>query len=76
MFVKKILRRLLLAFVLGGHDVWGVGMSKEQIEELLFAMHKPKIEVAISNDDEKSHPSKPTRPGTGTARQLGAEQVK
>jgi hypothetical protein len=54
MSLKRILRRVLLAFVLGGHDVWGVGMSREQIEELLFAMHKPKIEVTISGDDEKS----------------------
>jgi uncharacterized protein YjbI with pentapeptide repeats len=76
MSLKRILRRVLLAFVLGGHDVWGVGMSREQIEELLFAMHKPKIEVTISGDDKKSLLSKPTLPGAGSARQGGAERVK
>jgi hypothetical protein len=53
-----------------------VGMSREQIEELLFAMHKPKIEVTISGDDEESRLSKPRLPVAGSARQGGAERVK
>lgn len=76
MSLKRILRRVLLAFVLGGHDVWGVGMSREQIEELLFAMHKPKIEVTISGDDGRSLLGKSRLPGAGSARHDGGERVK
>jgi len=76
MSLNRILRRVLLAFALGGHDISGVGMSREQIEELLFAMHKPKIEVTIPGDDEKSRLSKPRLPVAGSARQGGAERVK
>jgi uncharacterized protein YjbI with pentapeptide repeats len=76
MSLKRILRRVLLAFALGGHDVFGVGMSREQIEELLFAMHKPKIEVTISDGEKESDPNKATMSRAGGARHGGAERVK
>ena len=76
MYFKRILRRLLLAFVLGGHDVWQVGMSREQIEELLFAMNKPRIEVTISDGDKEGSFQGPTLPRTGSSRQGDAERVK
>lgn len=76
MSFKRILRRVFLCFVLGGHDVWGVRISKEQIEQIMYAMHKPRIEITISDDDEKSAANKP-RPSTpGSARQAGEERVK
>ena len=76
MALKNILRRLLLAFVLGGHDVLGVGMSREQIEELLFAMHKPRIETTISDEVKESAPGQLTELKSGSARQAATERVK
>jgi hypothetical protein len=55
MSFKRALRRLLLAFVLGGHPVFGVGMSREKIEELLFAMRQTKIELTIPEDEGESN---------------------
>jgi hypothetical protein len=76
MSFKKVLRRVLLCFVLGGHDVWGVKISREQIERLLFAVHQPKVEMTISDDDEKSAANKPAPAEPGSARQAEAERVK
>jgi hypothetical protein len=58
MSVRNLLRKLFLCSALGGHSIFVVGMSQEKIEELLHAMHQTRIEVTISDDDEKS-----TRPG-------------
>jgi hypothetical protein len=74
--MKRILRRVLLAFALGGHDLWGIAMSREQIEELLFAMHKPRIEVTISGDDKEGESRKYSLANPGSARQGGPERVK
>jgi len=76
MALTNILRRLLLAFVLGGQDVLGVGMSREQIEELLFAMHKPRIETTISDDHKESASGQLTGLKSGSARQGATERVK
>lgn len=53
------MRKVFLAIALGGHSVLGVGMSKEKIEELLYAMNQTRVEVTIdadkeANDSEKS----------------------
>jgi len=76
MSLKRILRRVLLAFALGGHDVWGIGMSREQIEKLLFAMHKPRIEVTISGYDKDGELKKFSLAEPGSARHGGPERVK
>ncbi len=76
MSFKKILRRVFLCFVLGGHNVWGVKISREQIEQLLFAIHQPRVEMTISDDDEKSAANKPGLAESGSARQVEAERVK
>jgi hypothetical protein len=76
MSLKRILRRVLLAFALGGHDVLGIGMSREQIEELLFAMHKPRIEVTISGDNKDGESKKYRLAEPGSTRQGGPERVK
>ena len=53
MSVRNLLRKLFLCIALGGHSIFAVGMSQEKIEELLHAMHQTRIEVTISDDDEK-----------------------
>lgn len=55
MSFKRALRRLLLAFVLGGHPVFGVGMSREKIEELMFAMNQTKVELMIPEEEDESN---------------------
>jgi hypothetical protein len=50
--VKNMLRKIFLCIALGGHPVFGVGMSKEKIEELLHAMNQTRVEMTIPRDDE------------------------
>jgi hypothetical protein len=49
MSFKLIMRRLVMAFVLGGYSVLGVGVSREKIESLMHAMNRSNVEVSISN---------------------------
>ncbi len=56
---RNLLRIVFLCIALGGHPVFGVGMSQEKIEELLHAMHQTRVEVTISDDDEKNQTSGP-----------------
>jgi hypothetical protein len=56
MSFKLILRRLVMAFVLGGYSVLGVGMSREKIESLMHAMNQSNIELSIPDDDGKWDP--------------------
>ena len=53
MSFKRMLRRVLLGFLLGGHSVFGIGMSREKLEGLLYETHQTRIEVTISEDDDK-----------------------
>ena len=57
MSLRNLLRKVFLCIALGGHPVFGVGMSQEKIEELLHAMHQTRVEVTISDDDEKNQTS-------------------
>jgi hypothetical protein len=57
MSLRSLLRKVFLCIALGGHSVLGVGMSQEKIEELLHAMHQTRVEVTISDDDEKNQTS-------------------
>ena len=59
MSLRKLLRKVFLCIGLGGHSVFGVGMSQEKIEELLHAMHQTRVEVSISDDDVKNQASGP-----------------
>jgi hypothetical protein len=52
--LRNILRKIFLCIALGGHSVVAVGMSQEKIEELLHAMHQTRVEVTISEDEERS----------------------
>jgi hypothetical protein len=51
MSFKLIMRRLVMAFVLGGHSILGVGMSREKIESLMHAMNQSHVEVSIADAD-------------------------
>jgi len=57
MSFKLIMRRLVMAFVLGGHSVLGVGMSKEKIGSLMHAMNQSNVELSISNADSEGSPT-------------------
>jgi hypothetical protein len=52
MSLRNLLRKVFLCIALGGHSVFGVGMSQEKIEELLHAMHQTRVETTISDEDE------------------------
>jgi hypothetical protein len=52
MSFKRLLRRLLLSLVLGGNAVLGIGVSKEQIEALLYSMNQTRAEVTVADEDE------------------------
>jgi hypothetical protein len=52
MSFKLIMRRLVMAFLLGGHSVLGVGMSREKIESLMHAMNQSHVELSMANADD------------------------
>ncbi len=45
MSLRNLLRKVFLCIALGGHPVFGVGMSQEKIEELLHAMHQTRSKL-------------------------------
>ncbi len=53
----RILRKVFLGLLLGGRSLFGISMSSEKIEELLYSSHQPRAEETIS-EDERSQ-SKP-----------------
>jgi hypothetical protein len=57
MSFKLILRRLLIAFVLGGYSVLGVGMSREKIESLMHVMNQSNVELSVSDADDEGEPT-------------------
>ena len=54
---KLMLRRLVMAFALGGYSVLGVGMSREKIESLIYAMNQSNIELSVCEDDGEGEPT-------------------
>lgn len=57
MSFKLIMRRLVMAFVLGGYLVLGIGMSREKIESLMHAMNQSNVELSISDADGEGDPT-------------------
>jgi hypothetical protein len=53
MSFKLIMRRLVMAFVLGGYSVLGVGMSREKIESLMNAMNQSNVELSVSDAEDE-----------------------
>lgn len=56
--IRNIFRKVFLCIALGGHSVFTVGMSKEKIEELLYAMHQTRVEMTISDDHQTDEAKK------------------
>lgn len=55
MSIKRVLRKILLCMTLGCGTILRTQMSREQIEELLYSMNQPRIEVVVpelDNQDE------------------------
>jgi hypothetical protein len=57
MSFKLIMRRLVMAFMLGGYAVLGVGMSREKIESLMHAMDQSNVELSVSDADAEGEPT-------------------
>jgi hypothetical protein len=51
------MRSFVMAFVLGGYSVLGIGMSREKIESLMRAMNQFNVELSISQADGEAAPS-------------------
>jgi hypothetical protein len=49
MSLRNLLRKILLCVALGGHPIFGAGMSQEKIEELLHAMNQTRVEVNVGD---------------------------
>jgi len=52
MWLKNVLRKILLSLAVGGHSVFGIGMDREKLEQLLYNMNQTRVEVSISEDEE------------------------
>lgn len=57
MSFKLIMRRVVMAFVLGGYSVLGIGMSREKIESLMHAMNQSNVELSISDAAGEGDPA-------------------
>jgi hypothetical protein len=62
MSLRTLLRKAFLSIALGGHAVLGVGMSREKIEELLYAMNQTRVEVTIDDEEKNSSTTSPEHP--------------
>jgi hypothetical protein len=58
MSLKRILRKVVLGLLLGGRSLFGISMSSEKIEELLFSMNQPRAEESISDVEDDHGQSK------------------
>jgi hypothetical protein len=62
MSVKRILRRMLLGMLLGGRSLFGISMSSEKIEELLYSNNQPSAEETVSDNEAGEGKSKQPSP--------------
>jgi hypothetical protein len=62
MSVKRILRRVLLGLLLGGRSLFGMSMSSEKIEELLYSNNQPRAEETVSENEAGESKSKQPAP--------------
>ncbi len=58
MSLKRILRKVLLGLLVGGRSLFGISMSSEKIEELLFSSNQPRAEESISEEEDDHGQSK------------------
>jgi hypothetical protein len=70
MSVKRILRRMLLGLLLGGRSLFGISMSSEKIEELLYSNNQPRAEETVSDEGERANRNNLLRRGAIEMRHL------
>ena len=58
MSIRRLLRRVLLGVLLGGRSLFGISMSSEKIEELLYSSNQPRAEEVVSEDKRGESESK------------------
>ena len=51
--LKRILRKVVLGLLIGGRSLFGISMSSEKIEELLFSMNQPRAEETITDQKDE-----------------------
>lgn len=56
MSIGRILRKIFLGLLLGGRSLFGISMSSEKIEELLYSSHQPRAEETLSDDPHENEP--------------------
>jgi hypothetical protein len=59
MSFKLLMRRFVMAFVVGGYSVLGIGMSREKIESLMHAMNQSHVELSVPDGDNRDDPKGP-----------------
>jgi hypothetical protein len=52
----KLIRKLLLAFFLGSRAAAGIGLSHEEIEEILYSNTQTRVEATIPEESVKGDP--------------------
>jgi hypothetical protein len=62
MSLKLIMRKMLLAFFLGWRATLGIGMRREEIEEILYSNNQARVEATIPEENDKGDSSSPLRP--------------
>jgi hypothetical protein len=51
--LRRLLRQFFLCLFVGGRSLWGIQVSQEQIENLLFSTHQPKIEEIVPEENDQ-----------------------
>jgi hypothetical protein len=59
MSLKLIMRKVLLASFLGWRAALGIGMSREEIEEVLYSNNQTRVEVTIPEEVIRAIQSSP-----------------
>jgi hypothetical protein len=54
MALKPIMRKMLLAVFLGFRATLGIGMSRGEIEEILYSSNQTRVEAIIPEDKAQS----------------------
>ena len=52
------MRQIFLGLLLGGRSLFGISMSSEKIEELLYSSHQPRAEETITDKEQEDSESK------------------
>jgi hypothetical protein len=58
MSIGRILQKAFLGLLLGGRSLFGISMSSEKIEELLFSSNQPRAEQTVTDAEKSESESK------------------